>query len=320
MENTHDDYFQGTTLHISPTFENVMNADAFGAEIGWLDDAPPRAIPTIKSPDEIDRFQVPEPDSGLWGKTMEWWLTMRDLASKTEVTIGGADGRVDVAPLTIDGLGPFSTAVDLVGTDFYWWLVEYPEACHKLLDLITRGLVQAETSFRKTDTRPRDQYGISEDSAQIVSPEVFREFCVPYGNVLYDAFGSGLVDGRGMHMCGKSTHLHQPLLEDLRITSLNAFGYEVEPKIAADNLGGKVYLRGNVNPMLMLDGSKEEVKQAAKDCLEELAPCGGFVLADGANVCPGTPVENVRALVEAAEEYGTPDVRPRNGAKPTPRP
>jgi len=30
------------------------------------------------------------------------------------------------------------------------------------------------------------------------------------------------------------------------------------------------------------------------------------MLTDGATVCPGTPLENLAALTEAAEEYGLP--------------
>ncbi len=40
--------------------------------------------------------------------------------------------------------------------------------------------------------------------------------------------------------------------------------------------------------------------------LTALAPCGGLLLGDGANVCPGTPLENLAALTEAAEAYGVP--------------
>ena len=58
--------------------------------------------------------------------------------------------------------------------------------------------------------------------------------------------------------------------------------------------------------MLMLSGTKAQVKQAALAALETLAPCGGYLLGDGANVCPGTPLENLAALTEAAEEYGPP--------------
>jgi uroporphyrinogen-III decarboxylase len=107
-----------------------------------------------------------------------------------------------------------------------------------------------------------------------------------------------------MHMCGDSTHLHRVLVEDLRITSFDLFGYRVTPEVAARNLGGKMLLWGNINPMLMLNGSKGEVKAASLRCLAALAPFGGLLLGDGANVCPGTPLENLAALTEAAEEYG----------------
>ena len=104
----------------------------------------------------------------------------------------------------------------------------------------------------------------------------------------------------------QSTHLHQALVDDLRVSGFNIFGYAVDPRTAAENLGGRMYLWGNISPMLMLNGSKEEVKQAAFTALEAMAPCGGFMLGDGANVCPGTPLENLAALTEASQEYGLP--------------
>jgi uroporphyrinogen-III decarboxylase len=146
-------------------------------------------------------------------------------------------------------------------------------------------------------------FGTAEDSAQIVSAEHFKSFVVPYDMKLYEAFGAGLEKGRGMHMCGDSTHLHSALVEDLKITSFDLFGYRVTPEVAARNLGGKMLLWGNINPMLMLNGSKDEVKAASLRCLAALAPFGGLLLGDGANVCPGTPLENLAALTEAAEEY-----------------
>lgn len=52
-----------------------------------------------------------------------------------------------------------------------------------------------------------------------------------------------------------------------------------------------------INPMPMLNGSKDEAKAAAPRCLEVLAPCGGLLLGDGA-------IENLAALIEASEEHG----------------
>jgi hypothetical protein len=35
-----------------------------------------------------------------------------------------------------------------------------------------------------------------------------------------------------------------------------------------------------------------------------MGPGGGFMLGDGANVCPGTPRASFQAIMSAAEEYG----------------
>ena len=64
---------------------------------------------------------------------------------------------------------------------------------------------------------------------------------------------------------------------------------------------------GNINPMLMKDGSPGAVKQAALECIDAIGPCGGLLLGDGANVCPGTPLESFRAMMDAAEEFGLGD-------------
>jgi len=306
IENIPEDACCGNTIYVGPYFDNVVNASAFGAEIGWSDTETPRALPVIRDVSQVDAMPIPEPTSGLWGRVLMWWHRMKELAAETRVTFNGQPGSVEMNQLSIGGEGPHMIAVDLVGDDFYWWMCEYPEACHKLLDKITAGMIHAGKAFRTVDPRPRGAYGIAEDSAQIASAEMFRQFCVPYDNRLYEAFGAGLKNGRGMHMCGVSTHLHKVLVDDARITSFDIFGYQVPPAVAARNLGGRAYLWGNINPMLMLKGSKTDVKRAAGECLEAIAPCGGFTLGDGANVCPGTPVENLAALTEAAEEYGVP--------------
>lgn len=315
MENIPEDCWTAPAVTVAPYFDNVIDADALGCEIGWSDHETPRAIHSIRSVDAMEAFQIPEPTSGLWGKTLEWHFRMKELAEETDVRINGERVPVNVAPPSIS-LSSHMSAVDLVGEDFYWWMAEYPEACHSFLDKITRALIRAEEHFREKVPGVRGGFGSADDSAQIMSPAMFREFCVPYTGALYDRFGAGLKDGRGMHMCGESAHLHSILADELRISSFNVFGYLVPPKVAAENLGSKgVYLHGNISPMLMLDGTKGEVKAAALEALEWMAPCGGFMLGDGANVCPGTPIENLAALTEAAEEYGKPIVA-RSSVRP----
>lgn len=306
LEQIPEDVFcTGPTITVAPYFDNVLNASAFGADVAWPADQPLRALPVIDSPEAMDAMPVAAPDAGLWGRYLDWWSCMKEFAAETRLTFNGHEGRVEVAPLSISGEGPHMIAVDLAGTNFYWWMVEYPEVCHRFLDNITTGMIGAEQRFRRIDPRARGAYGVAEDSSQIMSARMFREFTLPYTNRMFDAFGSGLADGRGMHMCGDSTHLHRALMEEARISSFNVFGYQVPPEVAARNLRG-IRLWGNVSPMLMLNSSRAEVKAAAQACLRALAPAGGFTLGDGANICPGTPLENLEVFTEAAEEYGLP--------------
>lgn len=308
VENIPADFCTEPSIFVNPYFDNVVPPSAYGAEIGWTPDSPPRAIPIIHSVEEMESFTIPEPDAGLRGKTIEWWLEMRELTSQTRLTFNGLEGQVKMAPLGSNYLSPHMIAIDLVGTDFYIWMLEYPEACHRFLEKITQAEIQAENLVRKIDPRSRgDFYGLAEDSATILSARTFKEFCIPYTGALMDTFGAGLRFGRGIHMCGDSTHLLASLKNDLGMTHFEIFGYMVSPWLAAKQLGGSTLLWGNLNPMLMKDGSPDEVKKACMECLEAMAPAGGFMLGDGANVCPGTPLESFRAILQAAEEFGCPE-------------
>ena len=161
----------------------------------------------------------PRRDAGLRGKAIEWWREMKRLAAETKVTFNGREGRVDVEPLALGFLSPHMIAIDLVGENFYWWMLEYPGACHRFLDKITQAEIISEENTRKIDPRPRTTYALAEDSAQIMSADMFRKFCVPYSNVLFERFGDDIPFGRTVHMCGKSTHLHKALKEDLKMNS-----------------------------------------------------------------------------------------------------
>ena len=303
--------FTGPALYVGPYFDNVLDSAAFGAEIAWPENETLHSLPTIHSVEEMVRFEAPEPGTGLWGQARDWWLEMRELARETKVTFGDVEGTVEVQILGVSGLSPHMIAVDLVGVDFYAWQLECPAECHGFLAKITQGLIAAHRYFMEIDPRPRGGFGLAEDTATVLSPGQFREFCVPYDRELFETFGPQPGAARGMHMCGQSTHLHEALVEDLHITSFDLFGYMVEPAVVAASMGGRVHLWGNINPMLMLNGTKAEVKAAAMAALEGLAPCGGLLLGDGANVCPGTPIENLAALTEAADEYGLPEVAGR---------
>jgi len=311
IERIPEDMFcTGPAISVAPYFDNVLDADSLGAEVIWPENETLRARPTIHTVGDMERFEIPPPDAGLWGRMVDWCEQMRGFAAQTRLRFGAVEGSIHVGAPGISGLSPHMLAVDLVGADFYWWQIEHPQACHRFLEKITDALLRAQEHFARIWPRPRGGMGLAEDSAQVMSLHSFREFCVPYDTRLYETLGAPQGD-RAMHMCGKCEHLHPALVDDLRITDFVLFGYVVPPAVAARNLGGRMRLWGNLNPMLMLDGTPAQVRESALACLAELAPCGGLLLGDGANVCPGTPPENLAAITEAAEAYGAPVINPR---------
>ncbi len=94
IENIPEDYLTGPTIYVHPFFDNVIPPSGHGGEVGWMDDGPPRAVPIIHSVEQMERFEVAKPDTGLRGKSIEWWLKMKEFAAETKVTFNGHEGRV----------------------------------------------------------------------------------------------------------------------------------------------------------------------------------------------------------------------------------
>jgi uroporphyrinogen-III decarboxylase len=105
-------------------------------------------------------------------------------------------------------------------------------------------------------------------------------------------------------MCGRTGHLLEIFRDELRIDEFQGFGYEVPLGRVADVMGGRVVLLGNVNPLLVRTGPVERILEATRTCIETLAPLGGYIVQDGANIPPDTPPEHINAMMQAAETWG----------------
>jgi hypothetical protein len=68
-------------------------------------------------------------------------------------------------------------------------------------------------------------------------------------------------------------------------------------------LGDKCCISGNVPTSLLSTGTAQEVREYCRNLIEVCAPGGGYILSAGASVDQAPP-ENLRAMMEAAKEYG----------------
>lgn len=305
IQNIPDDRCQTPGITICMDFENAADASAFGAVVEFDDQLMPWTRPILNSPDDVDRLEIPCPDAGLWGKLLAWYEIMLDRLSDYRLLFNGREAPITILPPHPGGEGPFTIAFQLAGTNLHLWCALYPDTVHTLMQKITAGLIQQHRFVRQLYPHPRrESFGVISDSAELLSPDMYREFCVPYHKQLYDALGDGIQDSRSMHNCGQVSHLLPIFLEEEHITSLWGFGSRVEPEVVAALAGGHCWVRGNIDPILLLEASPDEVERAATRVLAAFGSYGGLILADGFNIAPGTPLENIAALVRASERWG----------------
>ena len=308
MENIHTDAhgITGAWVGAWTDFQNTFEAGSLGVEISFPDDDIPW-VGTGWIKDERDLRRLEAMDfvhSGLNARQIEYRRAMIAAAEKYPVRFAGGPVFYPGANpnLTHTSDGPFGVAGDLMGnTELFLACGEGPDFVRELLRIVTDKLI-AWLDFCAKEERLESPVGLAwtDDLAVSLSRRMFEEIVLPSEKRLRDHF-----DGWAMlHMCGRSDHLLEVFRDGLRINELQGFGYEVDLDRVAEVLGGRVVLLGNVNPMIIHSGTPDEVREATRRVIGKLAPGRGFIVQDGNNIPPGSPIENINAMMEAAESYG----------------
>jgi len=129
-------------------------------------------------------------------------------------------GRSDIRFVTPDFQGPLNTAAQIIKQDeFLVALYTEPKKVHEFLGRVTDTLIEFQRRIRaqvRVDGNiwpyiwlPKE-FGvvITEDLMPLLSPELYKEFGIPYLKRISEAFG-----GLFLHSCGQWTHNAQVLAE-----------------------------------------------------------------------------------------------------------
>jgi uroporphyrinogen-III decarboxylase len=80
-------------------------------------------------------------------------------------------------------------------------------------------------------------------------------------------------------------------------------GFGSDVRRCRDTLGPEVAVNARISPVLMKNGTAEEVASEVKRLIQEGAPLNNYSI-DTVGLTHGTPDENVKAARRAAAEYG----------------
>ncbi len=281
---------------VFPDGDNYYLAEGLGCAVEFPEDD----FPSLKRPalDHVDQvFDVPVPDPKRDGRMPVYLEATRRIAE----AIG------DRAAIRVPGTGPFAVASYLIGMQAFLTevaLIEAGRTAHaaaveRMLDLaaetlIRFGLAQLEAGAHIL------QCGDSLASGSVISPETFRRFVLPRHRRVFEAWKqAGAITV--LHVCGNNTRM-LGLLADTG-ADIVAIDSLVSLRLAKETIGDRVCLIGNIDPVhVMLQGSPSQVRAAARQCIEDTGG-DGYILGTGCEIPPGTPLENILALVEVAGEH-----------------
>jgi MtaA/CmuA family methyltransferase len=132
-------------------------------------------------------------------------------------------------------------------------------------------------------------------SSSIISPETYTEFVLSYAARVVEHLNSNGVTTI-MHVCGDINKS----VDIIASTGVNALDidYMVDLKSAREAVERQICLRGNLNPVDLLNMSYNELVGHCKKIISS----GGspFVLSTGCLVARDTPEENIDAMVAAS--------------------
>ena len=272
----------------------AATSEAIGCAVEYRDDAPPWVTrPAIDSLDEVG--SLPDIDPEKCPSLAELLRATRLVAARLgdHVCIRGESD-----------LAPFSLASQILGIEKFLMALVDPEQAdglHRLLSYTTAQVAK----LARAQIAAGSHYTLIGDSTagpDVCSPAVYRRFALPYEQRLLEILRPAGVEV-GIHICGNATRIIKDMVQS------GAPYFELDAKIdrvaVRQATAGRVTIFGTLDPGWLLPrGTAEEVSAAAIEDIRLLGQAGRYVLSPGCTLPYDTPVENLRALVNAAHEYG----------------
>ena len=179
---------------------------ALGAEVIFPEDSEPNVRPVIHRPEDIDSLREPRDYLGT-PVVAQRLRTARELKQRRPDANGEFIGH--------HYEGPVTTAVLLMGPDFFLLPYDDPERAHRLLSFCVSSALSYRRALAEHQgwTVEPGPAGIPDDFAGMFHPDLFREFVLPYWDRMFEGLAATV---RSLH--SELLRLeHLPFLAELGI-------------------------------------------------------------------------------------------------------
>jgi hypothetical protein len=315
LENVKSDFHK---IVCYPDFMWVEDVDAFGAKTVFpKNDSPWVARPHLLQSDEaLGKIRAVDwVHGGLHGKMLSFYEEMRKVAGDYEIVF--EDGKVIPAAETVYPggagiIGIAGLAGDLCSVEkFSMDMFDKPDWVRELLDIIVdKAITWIDAVARINGGKAafcsdfNDKViHVGDDGTAQMSPDQIEQFMRSPHVRLADHIRAMGCEVQA-HNCGRADHLLKFWKDTVRVDRYIGFSYLTDKKALKEIMGGKVFLMGGIDSVKLHDGRPQDVIEDCRANLAIFKDCRGFVMMDGHNVAPGTTVQNLNAMTEAAEKFG----------------
>ena len=242
--------------------------------------------------DEIDNFDVEKVIADMrqehyYQRTLVQMKEMRRIAGDDTMIGGGF-------------FGPFTMAAQMLGVEDFMveLLTGEEEDVKKLIDFAAEIVIAYLEDLTDCGL---DLITIPEPAASgdLIKPADYERFVLPADLKVKERLAAKCPYVL-THICGKT----DKLVETVAASGMSVFSVDsIDMVQAQKDSSGRCALFGNLSPALILsEKSADEVYEISKALCREMKPFGGFILAPGCDLAPNIPLENLQAMVRAAQE------------------
>lgn len=262
-----------------------VEAEAFGAEIVFKDDD----VPTVRKGiiddiTDVDSIVVPEVGMG-----------------RTSICIEGvrkAKEEIKDIPVFCGIIGPYSLAGRLFDmTELMMECFDSPDEVEILLSKATDFIIKYIKAFKDVGA---DGVIIAEPAAGLLSPSLNEDFSIPFVKRIIEEINSENFVVC-YHNCGDVVVQMANEIATLG-ADIYHFGNAIKlsdiiPKMPADSI-----VMGNVDPILFLNGTPEQIKEAVQQIYDECNCFDNFMISSGCDIPALAKWENIDAYFEKVNE------------------
>jgi uroporphyrinogen decarboxylase len=272
------------------TCDNWVLPSALGCPIQFFPDQPPTAAERILARSK-DLNLLSRPRTGKEGR----------LGFKVEATRLAAEAVGDRCYLkTCFDSGPFSLATAVRGIENLMLdCMDDPQFVFDLLEICTDAVIKFARACGKAGCHALT---FGDSTAGLLSRDLYERFAFPYAKRVIAALAD-LEIPVFMHICGDTGHI----IDLMAATDAAGLEVDFQHDIAyyKSKTGGSVCLQGNIAPAeIMYLGTPQDIENASRIALEQGMAGGRFILSTGCEIPRDTPAANLRAMIDAAKQFG----------------